>query len=266
MLGLVGRCGVAVLGSGLAAVALTLLGGAAAAAEQADRPGEPNLESGGALYQRWCAVCHASDGGGTTAGPAIDDVSVGYLDLTMRTGRMPLSDPLRGVRERTFSPAEREAVVDYLADELDLPGEVPEPRSGDPAVGEPVYSIHCAQCHGAAGGGGVAGDGTIVPAVMGVDPVTTVSATRVGPFAMPRFSERLISERELAGLVAFLAEEHHPPADPFRLGELERWIATAFSALLTAAVVGVCVWTGRHGHTRPASQHDPERARTEEQP
>lgn len=266
MLGLVGRDGVAVLCSGLAAVALTLLGAATAVAEQPDRPGAPDLRSGGALYQRWCAVCHASDGGGTTVGPAIEDVSVPYLDLTIRTGRMPLADPLRGVRERTFDPAEREAVVDYLAEELDLSGEVPEPRSGDPAVGESVYATHCAQCHGAAAGGGVAGDGTFVPAVIGVDPVTVAAATREGPFAMPRFSERLISERELAGLVAFLEEEEHPPADPFRLGELERWVATGFAVLLTAAVVGVCVWTGRHGHEQPASPRRTEQARGEERP
>lgn len=265
MLGLVGRWGVAVLCSGLAAVALTLLGGPAAA-EQADRPGEPDLESGGALYQRWCAVCHASDGGGTTAGPAIEEVSVPYLDVTIRTGRMPLADPLRGVRERTFSPAEREAVVHYLTEELDLAGEVPEPRSGNPATGETVYATHCAQCHGAAAGGGVAGDGTFVPAVMGADPVTVAAATREGPFAMPQFSEELISDRELAGLVAFLEEEDHPPADPFRLGELERWVATGVAMLLTAAVVGVCVWTGRHGHEQPASPRRTEQARGEEQP
>jgi ubiquinol-cytochrome c reductase cytochrome c subunit len=226
--------------------------------EDADAVGVSTAEAerGGELYQRWCATCHANDGSGTGAGPPIDTISIAELDLSMRTGRMPLADPEKAVREREFTDAEREATVAYLTDFLDLDGEVEDPGVGDVANGRKVYTLHCAQCHGASGHGGIAGDGTYVPALTGLPPIEIAQGTRVGPFQMPAFDENLVTDEELADLSAFLDKDVHGPLSPLGLGELERYEAAGFAVLLTAAMVALCVWSGRRGGVRDEAVHE----------
>lgn len=200
---------------------------------------------GAALYQRFCAVCHAHDGTGVPGvGPPIVGLSLAKVDLAMRTGRMPLEDPRRGVRERTFSPAERSAVTAYLADALELEGALPEPEVGDGAAGREVYASHCGQCHGGAGEGGLAGDGVEIPPVVGLDPVTIAASVREGPFTMPQFSEELISDEELADLIAFLDEDLHEPTSPLGLAHLSMFQTLGFVAVLAVVVLLVCAWAG----------------------
>lgn len=202
-------------------------------------------EEGGELYQRWCATCHATDGSGTSQAPSLEDVDVAYLDLTMRTGRMPLADPLRGVRERRFTDTERVQTVAYLADLLDLDGEIPVVVAGDAAVGREVYEIHCAACHGPGGEGGLAGDGTPVPGIVHLDPVAVAEATRVGPFEMPAFSEELVADDEVAHLAAFLDPQARPPPTPLGLVVANRALASAFALALALTIIGLCVWVSR---------------------
>ena len=207
--------------------------------------GETTEREGAQLYQRYCAVCHANDGSGVAGvAPAIDDDSYARIDLTMRTGRMPLADEMRGVRGREFSDAEREAVMAYLTGLLDLEPELPDPLSGQIAEGREVYAINCAQCHGASGGGGVAGGGVEIPPVIGLDPVTIAAATREGPFQMPRFGPELISDAELGDIVAFLDEDAHPPATPLGMAELSKFEVIGFATLLAAAMILVTAMIG----------------------
>lgn len=237
------------------ALLVVLAGTAATVREPA---GAAETRQGGELYQRWCATCHANDGGGTTAGPAIDDFSVAAVDLSMRTGRMPLTDPQRGVRGRTLTDGEREAVVAYLTDLVGLQGELPEPRAGDVAAGRDVYAVHCAHCHGATGTGGVGGAAVAIPPVQGLDPVTIASATRVGPFEMPRFDAELVSDEEIGDIVAFLDEATHERTSPLGLGELSKFEAAVFAAVLGVGLLGVSAWAGgaRSRHRRDQRQED----------
>lgn len=214
---------------------------------------DDEIARGAQLYQRNCAVCHAHDGSGIArVAPAIAGDSGARIDLSMRTGRMPLSDPLRGIRERTFSAAERRATMAYLVDAWDLEWDVSDPPAGDAAQGQRIYAVNCAQCHGAAGGGGVAGDGVQIPPVIGVDETTIAMATRVGPFAMPQFSDEVISDQELGHIVAFLDEDVHPANSPLGLKEVGELEAIFFAALLTATVVLVCLWAAGVRGRRPA--------------
>jgi hypothetical protein len=201
-----------------------------------------------------------TDGSGTDAAPPIDEVTIAELDLSIRTGRMPLADPNRGVRERELTDAEREATVAYLTDVLDLDGEIEDPGVGDVADGREVYTLHCAQCHGARGHGGIAGDGTFIPAVTGVDPLVIAPATRVGPFRMPPFGEELVTDEELADLAAALAEEVHAPLSPLGLGELERPEAAMFAVVLTVSILALCVWSGRRAGVREVPVEPPDEA------
>lgn len=203
------------------------------------------VRRGGELYQRWCAACHANDGGGVThVAPPLDGFTVATVDLSLRTGRMPLEDRRRGVRERTFTAEEREAVVAYLSDLLDLEGELIEPGPGDASRGRDVYAVNCAQCHGATGKGGIAGDGVEIPPIQGLDPVTIAAATREGPFAMPPFGEDLISDEEIGDIVAFLDKGVHEPTSPLGLAEVSKFEMVGFAVLLTAVVVVVCMAVG----------------------
>lgn len=238
-----------------------VVGVALAALPFPHRPAAPAVAAGrsdGAeLYQRWCAVCHATDGSGTMAGPSLEKVSIAYLDLTLRTGRMPLADIRQGVRQRTLDDAERRAVVRYLTERLGLHGTVPSPPPGSAASGRAVYAVRCAQCHGAGGGGGLAGDGTRIPPVTGLDGHTIAQAARVGPFTMPPFNEALLTDRELADLATFLSEGHEPPATPLRLSGVDRALVTVFVTLLAFVVVGVAVWAARRPATPPEEGEAP---------
>lgn len=224
-------------------------------------PADPSvIRHGGQLYQRYCAVCHGTDGSGVAGvAPTIQGFSVAAIDLTMRTGRMPLADPLRGVRERTLTDGEREAVVAYLRELLGLEGELPEPPPGQAARGRAVYAIHCAQCHGASGRGGVAGDGIKIPELVGLDPVTIAAATREGPFQMPRFGPRVVSDQQVGDIAAFLDEDIHQPTSPLGLAELSKFEVVGFATLLAVALVLVCAWAGGAKRRRDTHPEKPAR-------
>lgn len=228
--------------AGCVAVLAVLLAQPSAGA-QSSAEVEGTTARGGELYQRWCAVCHATDGSGTGAGPPIEDVSIAYIDLTMRTGYMPLADPNRGVRERELTDEEREAVLSYVVSEFNLTGAVDPPGAGDPGRGQESYVLHCAQCHGAGGEGGVAGQHATVPRARGVDPILIAESVRVGPFQMPAFTREQISDEELGDIVAFLRDR--PSTSPLGLGDLTRVAAFAWAVILTAVIVAACWWISR---------------------
>jgi ubiquinol-cytochrome c reductase cytochrome c subunit len=228
---------------------LLVLGAAAAAAAagrspvDAATPTDDDLARGGQLYQQVCAVCHGTDGTGTRDAPPIHDIPLAYSDLTMRTGRMPLVDPERGVRIDRLADDDRELVVTYLAEVLDVPGDIPDVPPGNVARGQEVYVAHCAQCHGGMGEGGVVGARSVAPRVRDLDPVALVEATRVGPFDMPPFPEEIISDGELGDMVAFLTAD--VPRTPLGLVELDRVQAGALGVVLLLVAVAVTVWATR---------------------
>jgi ubiquinol-cytochrome c reductase cytochrome c subunit len=234
----------------LAAWALLLCSAGALVLARSPEPAaavtEPDaLHRGGELYQRWCATCHATTADGTRDGPTLEGLSLAYVDLTMRTGRMPLADPERGVRDHTLDPEERELVNAYLADLLDLDEQIPDPPAGDPGQGQELYTLHCAACHGSTGQGGVTGAGLLAPAVTGLDRTALASATRVGPFAMPPFREDTLSDDELGDVVDYVLAFDDQPTSPLGMTELNRVSAAAFGALLLALLMVACVYLAR---------------------
>lgn len=248
--------------AGLACAGAVLLwadSGPAAGAQQPAAGPQADGERGGELYQRWCAVCHATDGTGTGAGPPIDDVPIALMDLTMRTGYMPLTDEGHGVRERRFTDAEREAALAYMVDRFDLDGQVAEPRAGDVVRGQDLYTVHCAQCHGATGEGGVAGRDATVPNTRGLDPILVAQAVRTGPFQMPPFDDEQIDDEDLDAIVSFLADQ--PSQGPLGLGDLTRVAAFGWVLLLGGVVLVACRWISTHplhGPTPPDPVDDAE--------
>ena len=206
------------------------------------------------IYANQCATCHGSDGGGRTipgtdeqAPPLIGnpDITVPYVDLTVRVGRMPPpeNEPFDNRhRQVVIGDEERELLVAYMAEQFDLEGEVPDPLEGDAAAGREVYAANCAQCHGSTGAGGVAGAGAWTPDVIGRDAVAIAEAIRVGPFEMPRFGEEQISDQEIGDVAAFLDEVAHEEGTPLGLVELNPVYASGFAFAFAVLILLSAMW------------------------
>jgi ubiquinol-cytochrome c reductase cytochrome c subunit len=245
----------------LATLAHLLLQTTTAGADELD---EAALDRGAGIYQANCAACHgtvAEGGPGTTAdtsGPALDETDIAFIDMTLRTGRMPYPSRAAGVLREELDDDEREAVVAWMADRFDLPGEIPEVGEGDAARGQELYVRNCAACHGAAGDGGISGAGVTVPPIDGLEPVATVEAIRVGPFEMPGFSEQVLDEQQVADIAAFVEQTDDGPRTLLGLHEVDRIVAALFAGALALAVLVVLLVTdrartvSRHGGPGPA--------------
>ena len=226
-----------------------LLVGVTASVLPAGAQDTATIERGEALFQMHCARCHGGvgqggevPGGGGEAPPLAgrDDVTAAYVDLTLRTGRMPpVGDPFDNrARAVTIEGEDSDALLAYMTERLGLEDDIPEPVEGDPAEGLSVYAANCAHCHGSSGEGGVAGAGAYTPPLTQHDAVTIVEAIRVGPFEMPAFSPDQISDEEAAGVAAFLEVVGNDPGTPLLgLVELNPVYAGAFVALLSALLL-----------------------------
>lgn len=246
----------------LVAWAALLAGGAAllvalgapglGATERTDGPRSERHPRGDQHYARTCAVCHGSDGrgqqgDGIAAGPPLVGLDVAYVDLLLRSGRMPIAAPEEGMpHPERLDADEREAVVAFMTERFHLRGGIPSVREGDPARGRELYAIHCAACHGSTGTGGVSGDGTLVRAVLGLDEVAIAEAIRTGPFEMPRFGPTVLSDRDVDDVATYVAG-HMSTADrtPLGLGEMNRVTMWGMAAVLGAAVLGMTVLIAR---------------------
>ena len=245
-------------------VFLGTIGGAAGAADAPLTAGE--RQEAETLYANQCATCHGADGGGGTipgttddAPPLADnpDVTVPYVDLTLRVGRMPPpeNEPYDNrARHVLFDDGQRRALVAYIAEQFDIPGEIPQPPPGEASRGREVYAANCAQCHGSTGAGGVAGAGAWTPSVIDRDAVAIAEAIRVGPFEMPRFGEQQISDAQIGDIVAFLefVEEEH--GTPLGLVELNPVYASGFAFVFAVVILLSALWIAG----RPTHFPDPE--------
>ncbi|MCF6735637.1 hypothetical protein E9565_10745 [Blastococcus sp. KM273129] len=241
----------------LACAGLTL---ATAPVEAAPAPRTAELTEGGTVYQRYCGICHNNDGSGipgtgVEAGPDLRGLPVAYVDLVIRTGRMPLLHREVGAVEEQLTDEQREAVVAWMAGEFELTGGIPQVGPGDPGRGQPLWLTNCAPCHSAAGNGGISADGTIAPEVTGIDPTGIVEALRVGPFEMPRFGDEVISEQDAADIAAYVQDLSDAETTPLGLSDIGRVYGGVFTALLALTVVGTLFVVARRGR-RPDLRPD----------
>jgi ubiquinol-cytochrome c reductase cytochrome c subunit len=221
-------------------------GAMAGAQEDPDDPERDLVVRGGELFQSQCAACHGTQleggpGPGDLAGPEMTEVDIAFVDLTMRTGRMPIVAEEVGIRTDQLNDDQREAINAYLLEVFDLPGEIPTVGEGEAARGQELYVRNCAACHGAAGDGGIAGADNTVPPLTGLDPIAIAAGTRVGPFTMPAFEEAVLSDQQLDDIVAYLALAEATPRSAVGVRELDQ-VGEALFALGLAAMAGVVVW------------------------
>jgi ubiquinol-cytochrome c reductase cytochrome c subunit len=181
---------------------------------------------GAQLYAANCASCHGPNGEGVGVrspqrgapvqrgvGPPLAGVGALSADFYLRTGYMPLGDPMeQPSRSRVlFRERELQALVDYVAGLGSAGPPVPEvdPSRGSVAEGQRLFTEHCAGCHQVAAEGGVV-TGARVPPLDRSTPVQVAQAVRIGPYVMPKFSDDDISPQELDALVAYVDYAQDP--------------------------------------------------------
>lgn len=218
------------------------------------------VERGRDLYVARCVSCHGLDARGVSptgpavgardirgAGPSLRGVGALAADFYLRTGYMPLRDPYEQPRrgKPDYPPEQIDDLVAYIAS-LGGPGVPrPHPERGNVAEGLRLFTENCAGCHQIMGEGGVVTD-VVAPDLKAATPVQIAEAVRIGPYVMPRFSKRQLSDRELDSIVAYVQQTQHPDdAGGWGIGHigpvpegLVAWLLAGTALLLAARAIG----------------------------
>jgi ubiquinol-cytochrome c reductase cytochrome c subunit len=224
-------------------------------------PGQ-DAKLGAQLFAANCASCHGARGQGIPedraqaggsellgAGPDLRGVGALAADFYLRTGYMPLSKPGKEPERARpyFDDHEIRAITAYVASLGKGPGiPHPDPAAGDVSSGLQLFTEHCAGCHQVVGEGGVV-TGARVPPLNSATPRQIAQAVRIGPYYMPKFSEKDISDAELNDIVAYVTYAQDPnDAGGWginHLGPFPEGLVTWFMAAVV--LVAVCMVIGR---------------------
>jgi len=251
----------------VAAILLTLALAAPAAAEPPNGVVKPENESslnprelGAQLFAGNCSSCHGSLGGGIAPpafthgaggikgqGPSLRGVGALAADFYLRTGYMPLGDPHdQPWTDRTlWNQRERRALTQYVASLGGGPGiPQPHPERGSVTDGQKLFTEHCAGCHQVVAAGGIL-TGARVPKLEHLDPVEVAEAVRIGPYVMPTFSKKALSDSELDSILAYLGDADKHDNGGWALGHVGpipegtvTWFIAAVSLVLLCMVIG----------------------------
>jgi ubiquinol-cytochrome c reductase cytochrome c subunit len=215
-----------------------------------ENPGaQSTLELGRSLFAGNCARCHGSRGEGSGNAPGLQGISPSTVDFYLRTGYMPLADPHKQPERRgpQFAPRELHALQRYVESIGSGTAPVPQPHPEGASVSEGLrlFTEHCAGCHQVVAEGGVV-TGARVPPLSGIPPVEIAEAVRTGPYVMPTFSEKAISNAQLDALIAYVRYAQNPDdrggwgishLGPFPEG-MVTWLIAAIVLVATCIVIG----------------------------
>ena len=223
-----------VTGLALAALAATSMLATPAAASTLPQYGKH-------LYGQYCLACHGANAAGRTApstigagpnrsqeiqdgiGPRLQGAGELAADFYLRTGYMPLQRvPLQPRRSHVFlSEHEIRALTAYVASLAPGPPiPKPHPERGNLSVGLHLFTDHCAGCHQVVAQGGVL-SGALPPALEDATATQVAEAVRIGPYVMPRFSEKAISNAQLDSIVRYVEyTKHADNAGGWSLGDI----------------------------------------------
>lgn len=203
---------------------------------------------GAGLYAANCLKCHGPNGEGQPkTGPSLKGAGALAADFYLRTGYMPLASPSdQPMRSRVlFSNAEVDALVAYVASLGGPAIPTPRPERGSVSEGQQLFTSHCAGCHQIVAAGGYV-KGAVVPELGKATTRQIAEAVRIGPYLMPRFSPKAISNGQLDSIVAYVEYAKHPQ-DPggWSLGHVGPVPEGLVTWLIAGAIlVAVCVVIG----------------------
>jgi ubiquinol-cytochrome c reductase cytochrome c subunit len=243
----------------LALVLVALLPGAAAA----------GVSQGEHLYGRFCVSCHGPNGVGrlpapSGTGPARDQavllgsgppllgVGARAADFYLRTGYMPLKR--NGIQPRRsrllLGNAQIDALVRYVSSLGKGPAiPHPHPERGNVSAGLALFRSHCAGCHQIVGEGGYVTD-AVPPELGDATPTQIAEAVRIGPYVMPKFSTKAISDKQLNSIIRYVEYANHPDnRGGWALGNIgpipEGLVSWFFAG---SVLLGVCLVIGKRLH------------------
>jgi ubiquinol-cytochrome c reductase cytochrome c subunit len=186
-------------------------------------PPAPTMKLGEELFNANCSSCHGIAGQGISrprpgagdlsgAGPSLRGVGAMAADFYLRTGLMPLAKVhAQPSNQRVlFTRKEIEALTAFIAALGRGPGVPhPEPSSGSISEGFTLFTEDCAGCHQSLARGGFV-TGARVPPLQGIDAKEIAEAVRIGPYLMPRFSARRITNPQLNSIIEYVLSTNRP--------------------------------------------------------
>jgi ubiquinol-cytochrome c reductase cytochrome c subunit len=203
------------------------------------------VAQGKSLYDNGCSACHGLNLQGRPGeGPSLRDVGAGPVDFYVSTGRMPLAAPSdEPERARpVYDRRQTQALVAFITSRGRGPAVAPatDPAAGDLAVGQQVFTEHCAGCHQMVGRGGLT-VGAWVPNLQRATALQIAEAVRMGPYVMPHFNSLQIDQHQLDSLTRYVLWTRHPTdAGGWgigNIGPIPEGIAAWFVALLALVMV-----------------------------
>jgi ubiquinol-cytochrome c reductase cytochrome c subunit len=242
-------------------VRLALVVAAALCCVPAAAAESPQVRRGAALYAQACVSCHGLQGRGVAptgptrgaggvhgAGPPLRGVGARAADFYLRTGYMPLRKPTQQPHRSapSFSDPEIAALVAYVASLGGGPQvPSPHPERGSLSEGLRLFTENCAGCHQVLAAGGIVTD-SVAPGLSHATPAQIAEAVRIGPYEMPRFSQRRIDSRQLDSLVRYVLYARAPDdRGGWAIGHigpvpegLVAWLLAGGALVLAALLIG----------------------------
>jgi ubiquinol-cytochrome c reductase cytochrome c subunit len=180
-------------------------------------------------------------------GPTLRGVGALAADFYLRTGRMPLAEP-RDAPVRSPVELSDAAIADLVAYVGSLGGPpVPAVRPDRSALsrGRELFTTNCAGCHQVVARGGIL-TGGIAPPLQQASPTQVAEAVRLGPYLMPRFSERQLTASDVDAIAAYVELTKRPPnRGGWGIGDIGpipegmvAWLIGLAALLLVARLVG----------------------------
>ncbi|HWE55126.1 MAG TPA: c-type cytochrome [Acidimicrobiales bacterium] len=200
-----------------------------------------DVAAGQVLYEQHCQACHGYQGSGgvVTGAPALVNVGAAAADFYLTTGRMPLNAPNNEAlrhHQTVFTGDEIRQLDSYIAalptitgkggaspgipnveglcaNQNQAPADLAKTDPGCVTLseGQELYAINCAQCHQAAGSGGMLSGGNVIPGLHNSDLTQIAEAPMVGPKPMPVFSN--LTNAQLSAIAQYV-HYLHKPQDP----------------------------------------------------
>ena len=209
---------------------------------------------GAQLYGASCITCHGPEGRGiANRGPSLRGVGARAADFYLRTGYMPLENPHTKPQRKPvlFSRRELAALVAYVASlQPGPPIPTPHPGRGSLAEGQEQFTEHCAGCHQIVAEGGYVTN-TVAPPLEDASPVEIAEAVRTGPYLMPRFSPKQISDAQLDSIIRYVTYAKHPDDRGGwalgHLGPVPEGLVTWFVGIVL--LVATCLVIGKRLHS-----------------
>jgi ubiquinol-cytochrome c reductase cytochrome c subunit len=220
---------------------------------------EQLVAQGKDLFAVSCASCHGLNGEGLAqqGAPALTTVGAAAVDFQVRTGRMPMANPLVQAprKENTFTDDEIAALAAYVASLGTGPGIPTEdqysPRgltAEDVAKGGELFRTNCSACHNFKGAGGALPNGRVAPSLQGADAKELWEAMRTGPGEMPVFAQGAIPDEDVKKMIAYVDQVNATPSAGLTLGGLGP-VSEGFWAwvLGIGSLVLAAVWIATRG-------------------